>query len=219
MDARLPLYCKNLTVKRRTHCFLSDIIFKIHPGEIVGLIGLNGAGKSTLLKAIVGLIPSVTGDCYLFGEDFKHPSARRFLSYLPEKVSLSPALRGTDFLKIMLPTVPKKRIDSLCQLLDFESQWLGNKVGTYSKGTLQKLGLLSFFAKETPLSIGDEIMSGLDMKTRPSVGAYLKQQRAAGNSFLLSTHSWRDAEELCDRLLWLEDKTIKTNEQMSIFLS
>jgi ABC-2 type transport system ATP-binding protein len=198
--------CDALSVNTKNKILLNNVSFQIRQGQIVGLIGSNGAGKSTLLKAIVGLIPGVKGTCQIFGEDYRKVSAQQQLMFLPEKFHVAPALKGRDFFKIMTKAMPD---ESLCTHLRFEPTWFYNPIKTYSKGMLQKLGLLYLFSNPKPLLIADELMSGLDMQTREAVYFLMHQRRLAGSTIFFSTHITHDLNDVCDQILCVNEGTLR----------
>lgn len=206
-QAKFALECRDLTVRTGIKYLVKDISFHVQEGEALGLIGSNGAGKSTLFKAMLGLIPPTIGHCHFFGQHYHQPSSRQHLIFLPEKFQPAPALTGLDFLNTT--STLNDQLDEVCEILNFSPTWLGSKIKTYSKGMLQKLGLLYFLTAQKKLLIADELMSGLDMQTRTAVGLYLKKKQANGHTLVFSTHLLFDLYEICDRVLWLEEGKIK----------
>jgi ABC-2 type transport system ATP-binding protein len=200
-EASDAIACQAVNVSFQGQPLLSNINLQIKTGEIIGLIGSNGAGKSTLLKTIVGLIPSMMGNCTIFGTDCRHPSSRQHLTFLPEKFYVASLLKGQDFLRIM----NFDDVGDLCQRFDFAPTWLNHPVKRYSKGMLQKLGLLYLFSSTKPLLIADELMSGLDMKTRTAVYSYMQLLRERGSTIFFSTHIAYDLIDFCDQVLTLEN--------------
>jgi len=209
MNSKIPLtitgLCKSFNEKK----VLEDISFSVEPGEIFGLIGLNGAGKTTLIKIILGFLTQDKGSAEIFGMDASQTKARENLSYLPEKFNPSPFLKGKEFLSLSLSYFGKKFDLDIARekavALDLDPEALDHRVGRYSKGMGQKLGLLSALLTDAPLLILDEPMSGLDPKARILLKDNLVDYRKTGKTIFFSSHILADIEEICDRIAILHN--------------
>jgi ABC-2 type transport system ATP-binding protein len=190
---------------------LNNATFTLKEGEIFGLIGLNGAGKTTLIKIVLDLIGADAGEAKLFGLSSKNPEARRHLSYLPEKFQPSRYLKGYEYLGLALSYYGKKadraEARDMAAKLDLNPGVLSAKVGTYSKGMGQKLGLAGAFLVDAPLLILDEPMSGLDPRARIRLKETLLAARAQGKTIFFSSHILSDIDEICDRIGVIHDGT------------
>lgn len=211
------LFLDAVNVRRGNKKLLRNVSFSLAQGEIGVLMGLNGAGKSTLLKTIVGLIPEGSGTLKIQGICSTFPKARKGISYLPEKFSAHPKLTGFDYLSLRSSEFYQGWED-LLKTFNFTKDNLNGRLETYSKGMMQKLGLVVFFALQASLKIGDEIMSGLDFKTRPLVRNFLQDQKRGGTTFLFSTHLWEDCQEGIDTLLFLQEGTLTYKGVPKLFL-
>lgn len=183
---------------------LEDISFHLVAGEIFGLIGLNGAGKTTLIKILLDLINAEKGNATLFDIPATDLSARKNLSYLPEKFQPSRYLKGMEYLDIALSYYGKKLDRNLARdyavRLDLDPNVLSGRVGAYSKGMGQKLGLLGAFLIDSSLLILDEPMSGLDPSARIKLKDVLLDNRKLGKTIFFSSHILSDIDEICDRI-------------------
>lgn len=183
---------------------LNDVSFELHPGEIFGLIGLNGAGKTTLIKIILDLAAANSGSAQIFGEVCTSVKAREKLSYLPEKFTPSRYLKGMEYLSLALSYYGKKldqgRARQLAADLDLDPKALDRKVGSYSKGMGQKLGLIGAFMVDQPFMILDEPMSGLDPRARIALKQVMLTARKEGKTLFFSSHILSDIDEICDRI-------------------
>ena len=178
---------------------LKDINFALNKGEIVGLVGRNGVGKSTLMKILVqnnqptsGNIISSDNVGYLIEEPklFLSKTGLENLKYLSN-------LYGVDY--------NQERFGSLIQELD-STQSINKKVKTYSLGTKQKLALLLTLVTEPDILILDEPTNGLDIESSQIVLAVLKNLALHENvGILISSHKLEDIEEICERVLFLEN--------------
>lgn len=199
-----PLLVQNIHKSYGARKVLSDIGFALQPGEIFGLIGLNGAGKTTLIKILLDLIDAQAGEATIFGHRTTHIDARKQLSYLPEKFQPSRYLKGMEYLDLSLSYYGKKldvqEAKDKAVRLDLDPKVLERRVGSYSKGMGQKLGLLSAFMIDSQLLILDEPMSGLDPSARIKLKNMLLDAKTRGKTIFFSSHILSDIDEICDRI-------------------
>lgn len=192
---------------------ISNVSFDVKPGEIFGLIGLNGVGKTTLIKVILDLHQATEGGVEIFGVDSKDHRARKKLAYLPEKFLPSQLLKGFEFIELAIAPYGQKldleKAREGAVRLELDPAVLTSRVGKYSKGMGQKLGLLSVFLTEAPLLVLDEPMSGLDPRARVELKNYMQQYRDAGHTIFFSSHILSDIDEICDRVGVIHDGGLK----------
>ena len=207
-----PLVIDAISKSYGAHQVLNDISFALNPGEIFGLIGLNGAGKTTLIKILLDLADANSGQARIFGEPCETVKARELVSYLPEKFSPSRYLKGYEHLALALSYYGKKLDEEkACQLavnLDLDPKVLSRKVGGYSKGMGQKLGLIGAFMVDQPFMILDEPMSGLDPRARIKLKDTMLAAKAAGKTLFFSSHILSDIDEICDRIGIIHDSKL-----------
>ncbi len=200
----IPLCVENTYKTYDNRQVLEDIGFALAPGEIFGLIGLNGAGKTTLIKILLDLIDADRGTARIFGIDATNLKARRHLSYLPEKFQPSRYLKGMEYLDLALSYYGKKldvkQARNYAAALDLDPGVLDARVGSYSKGMGQKLGLLGAFLVDAKLLLLDEPMSGLDPSARIKLKEMLMNCRAQGKTIFFSSHILSDLDDICDRI-------------------
>lgn len=191
---------------------LDQVSFDLKPGEIFGLIGLNGAGKTTLIKILLDLAESDGGKAFMFGEPCNTVKARERISYLPEKFTPSRYLKGHEYLSLALSYYGKKldkdAARALAKDLDLNPDVLDRKVGGYSKGMGQKLGLIGAFMVDQPFMILDEPMSGLDPRARIALKDVMKRARGEGKTLFFSSHILSDIDEICDRIGIIHDSKL-----------
>lgn len=204
---------------------LDSISLNVKAGEIFGLIGLNGAGKTSLIKLILDLeamepvkgreerrkngkaAQSRSNDSYIkiFGHDNQKITAKSYCGYLPEKLKISPQLTAMDYIKITAKaygvSYRKERVQELAQRLDIQYEQLSQRLGKYSKGMMQKVGLIALLAVDSKILILDEPMSGLDVFARAKLRDILINCRDEGKTIFLSSHILSDVELLCDNIL------------------
>lgn len=199
-----PLVIKDIEKTYDKKKVLENIDFSLNSGEIFGLIGLNGAGKTTLIKIILDLINAEKGEAQISGISTKDISARKNLSYLPEKFQPSRYLKGMEYLELSLSYYGKsldtKKARKKAVELDLDPDVLERRVGSYSKGMGQKLGLVGAFLIDAELLILDEPMSGLDPSARIKLKNEFLRNKKAGKTLFFSSHILSDIDETCDRI-------------------
>jgi len=199
-----PLLVKNIDKSYNGQKILEDINFSLVTGEIFGLIGLNGVGKTTLIKSMLDLIDTEKGEIEIAGIPAKNIAARKNLSYLPEKFQPSRYLKGIEYLELALSYYGKPLDKELAKqkaaALDLNPDVLDARVGSYSKGMGQKLGLAGAFLVDAALLILDEPMSGLDPRARIMLKSELLANKRAGKTIFFSSHILSDIDEICDRI-------------------
>lgn len=199
-----PLVVDAISKSYGAHQVLDAVSFSLKPGEIFGLIGLNGAGKTTLIKILLDLSTADSGHARIFDEESTSVKARSQLSYLPEKFAPSRYLRGEEHLALALSYYGKKldmeKARALATDLDLNPDVLTRKVGGYSKGMGQKLGLMGAFMVDQPFMILDEPMSGLDPRARIKLKDVMLRAKGEGKTLFFSSHILSDIDEICDRI-------------------
>lgn len=204
-----PLTINGINKSFGSHRVLQDVSFALEEGEIFGLIGLNGAGKTTLIKIILNLLSADAGNAQIFGLDSASVEARAKLCYLPEKFQPSRYLKGKEFLNFALSyydkTLDIDKARAMAKGFDLRPEMLDERVGAYSKGMGQKLGLLSAFMADVPFLMLDEPMSGLDPSARIKLKRMMLDMRANGASIFFSSHILSDIDEICDRIGVIHD--------------
>jgi len=204
-----PLSVQNVHKAYANRNVLEDISFALIPGEIFGLIGLNGAGKTTIIKVVLDLIKAEQGSARIFDVPSTNIEARRQISYLPEKFQPSRYLKGLEYLTLALSYYGKKldvqQAKNLAGGLDLDPKVLDSRVGSYSKGMGQKLGLLGAFMVDASLLVLDEPMSGLDPSARIKLKDMLLDTRSKGKTIFFSSHILSDIDEICDRIGVIHD--------------
>ncbi len=193
---------------------LRALSLEVAEHQYYAIAGINGAGKSTLIRLVLDLIrPAAGGSIRIFGADNRARDCRERLAYLPEKFDIKRNITGRQYLDFIAAVYRLKTTRSgyaeLAERLDFAPDRLDTRVGGYSKGMVQKLGLLSCFMLERPLLILDEPLSGLDPRARYHFKQVMRAEKEAGRTVLYSTHMLADAEELCDQFGILHDGELK----------
>lgn len=193
---------------------LKTLDLEVAAQQYYAIAGVNGAGKSTLIKLILDLIrPMPGGEIKIFDSNNQDRDCRDQLAYLPEKFDVKKNVTGRQYLDFIAAVYKKsissQRISELAERLDFPPDRLHHSVGGYSKGMVQKLGLVSCFMLDRRLLILDEPLSGLDPRARFHFKELMREEKSAERTVLYSTHLLADAEDLCDRFGILHDGEMK----------
>jgi Cu-processing system ATP-binding protein len=173
-------------------------------GECVALVGHNGAGKSTLIKMILGLTRPDAGRIAVLGEDpcGRHTAKLRArLGFLPETVAFPATMTGREVIDFYarLKHQPLARNTALLERVGL-AEAARRRVGAYSKGMRQRLGLAQALLGEPSVLLLDEPTSGLDPASRQSFYALIGELRDGGATVLLSSHALGEIEEHTDRI-------------------
>jgi Cu-processing system ATP-binding protein len=211
----------NLTLSHLTKTFgatraLREVSFDIAPGERIALLGHNGAGKSTLMKIVLGLIPYDSGRVEVLGASPGDRAARRQVAYLPEHVAFHPALTGLEQIRtyLRLRGAPVREAMGLLERVGL-AEAAKRRIGTYSKGMRQRVGLAQALIGRPRLLVLDEPTSGLDPVSRREFYATLDGLAAEGASILLSSHALTEVEARTDRIVILSKGVMVANAALA----
>ena len=178
--------------------------FDLQQGETVALVGHNGAGKTTLIKLMLGLIRPTSGSIEVLGDDpaAGQFAARRQLGFLPENVAFNPGLTGRETLAFYA-RLKRQPAFAVGPLLDRVGLTVAanRRVGTYSKGMRQRLGLAQALLGEPRVLLLDEPTTGLDPALRQSFYDTVEELRGRGATVLLSSHALTELEERAGRVI------------------
>lgn len=200
---------QTLTIARLTKRFqsveaLKAVSLTLEAGRRAALLGHNGAGKSTMMKIILGLIPFDSGEVSVCGAAPGAAAARAQLAYLPENVAFHPALTGEEQLRHYLALrgeSPRQAMELLARVGLVHAA--RRRIGTYSKGMRQRVGLAQTLIGRPRLLVLDEPTSGLDPVSRQDFYDLLDGLSAEGTAILLSSHVLTEVEARTDRILIL----------------
>ena len=212
----------NLTKCYGSVVAVSGLSLDIQMGEVVGLLGANGAGKSTTLYMLAGLAPPTSGTVSLFGKDI----CRNFLQIAPRMGVLTERPSFFDYLTarrnlMVLADLAGKEI-TVDRALDRVGllQAAGRRVGTFSLGMRQRLGLAQALLTEPELLLLDEPTSGLDPESTQDILALLRRLSNEANvTIVFSSHMLHEVENLADRVAILNKGRLLTIEPTEKLLS
>ncbi len=189
---------------------VKDLSLHIEPGEVYGLLGPNGSGKSTTLKIILGLVSPTRGRTEIFGRDSRLVESREAVGFLPENPYFYKYLSGAETLVFfgrlcgMTGTTLKNRVNELLDLVGLNKA-RDRRLGTYSKGMLQRIGLAQALIHDPRLVVLDEPTAGVDPAGSREIRDLIMDLKRRGITVLLSSHLLAQAQEICDRIGILAD--------------
>jgi len=188
---------------------VADLSFSLDPGEILGLIGPNGAGKSSTIKIILDFMKPDSGEVKIFGQQMDE-ACKNQIGYLPEEKGLYKKLTAIDLilyfasLKGMDKSSAKEKAEVLLRRTGmFESR--KKKIKEMSKGMGQVIQFIVTIIHDPKLIIMDEPFSGLDPVNTELMKNIVSDLRNDGKAIILSTHQMNQVEEICDRVLMVND--------------
>jgi ABC-2 type transport system ATP-binding protein len=191
--------------RRQSVVAVSNLNLRIQPGEVYGLLGPNGSGKSTTLKIILGLVSPTRGCTQIFGEDSRRVQSRQAVGFLPENPYFQKFLTGEETLRFagrlcgLGGAQLNKRIDELLELVGLNKA-RKRRLGTYSKGMLQRIGLAQALINHPRLVVLDEPTAGVDPAGSREIRDLIVDLKRRGITVLLSSHLLAQAQEICDRV-------------------
>ncbi len=191
--------------QRRSVVAVRDLNLEVAAGQIYGLLGPNGSGKSTTLKIILGLVPPTSGQARIFGRDSDNVASRESVGFLPESPYFYKFLTGEETLRFygklcgLRGTRLRQRVDQMLELVRLTSA-RDRRLGGYSKGMLQRIGLAQALIQEPALLVLDEPTAGVDPAGAKEIRDLILELKERGITVLLSSHLLSQVQEICDRV-------------------
>ena len=198
--------------KKATHA-LRGIDLEVERGKIFGLLGPNGAGKTTLVKILLGLVHKSAGTAALLDEPAGTAHVRRRIGYLPEAHRLPGYLTGRQMLRLSGMQVGKSRswVDRAAgPLLERLSMGAAadRKIRDYSKGMMQRIGLIQALLYEPEVVFLDEPTDGVDPVGRKAIRTLVSELAERGTTFFINSHLLMEVEMICHDIVILEGGAI-----------
>ena len=198
---------------------MDDISLRVPRGTIFGLLGPNGAGKTTFVKLLLSAVQPTAGSAMLFGLDAHQPEARRPIGYLPENHRFPTYFTGEGMLDFYaalsgLETPQRKKlIPELLELVGL-GQWGSVRLGKYSKGMLQRLGLAQALIHSPSLLILDEPTDGVDPVGRRQIREILTRFEERGVTIFINSHLLVEVEAFCREVAILHKGKVALSGKM-----
>ena len=201
------VWCSDLRKRYGRRTAVHDVSLEVGRGEVVGLLGPNGAGKTTVIKMLLGLARPDAGEVMLLGRPAADPVARARVGYLPELFRYQPWLSATEVLALHVRLagidVPAREQRDCLTLVGLAER-AGDRVGGFSKGMQQRLGLAVALVARPEFVVLDEPTSALDPLGRVDVRDIVLALKARGVAVLLNSHLIGEVERVCDRVVILD---------------
>jgi ABC-2 type transport system ATP-binding protein len=193
-----------LTKKFGGRTVVSDITFRCEPGTVTGFLGPNGAGKSTTMRMLVGLSEPDGGDARILGGRYRDlPNPGRRVGILLDASAQHAGRRGEEALAVSAQTmgVPAQRVAEVLELVGLDELAARRRVGEYSLGMRQRLGLAHALLGDPEVLILDEPANGLDPEGMRWMRGLLRGFADRGGTVLLSSHLLVEVEAVADRMM------------------
>lgn len=213
------LEVKGLTKLYKNGRGASDINLELEKGDVVGLLGPNGSGKTTIMKAIVGLVHANAGSVRIFGCDIStdFECAMERAGCLIEAPAIYENMTAAKNLKLAAryyPNIDEKRITDVLRIVRLD-KYKKDKVGRFSLGMKQRLGLALALLSEPELLILDEPANGLDIEGIVEIREIiLRQAEEKGITFLISSHIAVEIEKTCNKVVVLHEGEMLSLDSM-----
>lgn len=185
---------------------VSNLDLTINPGDVYCLLGANGAGKTTTINLFLNFIQPSSGSAKISGLDVtQHPiETKKKLTYIPENLSLYPSLSGVENVQFFcgLSGIKLSDGESVAYLIEagLEEDAAHKRVGGYSKGMRQKVGIALAIARKSEVLLLDEPTSGLDPSASNDFAGLLGDMKSRGAAILMTTHDLFRAKETGTRI-------------------
>jgi ABC-2 type transport system ATP-binding protein len=205
------VHIENLTkifpvpLRRQRVTAVRNVGFEVRPGEVYGLLGPNGSGKSTTLKILLGLVTPNQGRAMIFGRDSRDYHSRVDVGFLPENPYFYKFLTAAETLRFygkvcgMGGSLLEKRIDELIHLVGLDDA-RDRRIGGFSKGMLQRIGLAQALIQDPRLVVLDEPTAGVDPAGSHQIRDLILDLKKRGKTVLLTSHLLEQVQEICDRV-------------------
>ncbi|HYD50750.1 MAG TPA: ABC transporter ATP-binding protein [Terriglobales bacterium] len=206
---RIEQMTKSYSTWRRSFVAVRELDLTVPTGSVVAFIGPNGAGKTTTIYSLLGLLSPDRGRVTIFGDAAGSVAARQHIGFLPEIFYTYPYRTARQAMQLygQLSGLSREMIDARLPAVLARvglSEAVDRKVGTFSKGMVQRLGLAQAIVHQPRLLILDEPTTGLDPEGRRTVVDLILQEKARGATIFLSSHILSDVERTCDRVIMIQ---------------
>ena len=195
----------SVPMRRQKIVAVKDLSLEVQQGEVYGLLGPNGSGKSTTLKVLMGLVTPTHGDSRIFGESSRDYHSHRVVGFLPENPYFYKFLTAEETLRFYgkICSLRGRQLDSrigeLLSLVGLEEA-RHRRLGGYSKGMLQRIGLAQALVQDPRLLVLDEPTAGVDPAGSRQIRDLILELKERGKSVLLTSHLLEQVQEVCDRV-------------------
>ena len=199
------IYVKKRLLKDKKFLAVDNLSFEVSEGEIFGFLGPNGSGKTTTIKILIGLLYPTQGNCFIFGEKIPSIAASEKIGYLPEIPYLYKYLTSEEILSLygsisgITENVLKNRIGEVLEIVKLKTE-KDTRLGEFSKGMLQRVGVAQALIHKPELLILDEPFTGLDPIGLKDMRDVILKLKSEGKTVFFSSHIISEAEKICSRV-------------------
>jgi len=210
--------------KRQRLVAVRDLSLEVQAGQVYGLLGPNGSGKSTTMKIVLGLVEPTAGQTEIFGHDSSLVASREKVGFLPENPYFYKFLTGEETLRFygricgMGGSELVDKVDELLKLVDLENA-RDRRIGGYSKGMLQRIGLAQALIQSPRLLVLDEPTAGVDPAGSRQIRDLILDFKSRGITVLLCSHLLGQVQEICDRIGILHQGVLVREGQLDDLIS
>jgi ABC-2 type transport system ATP-binding protein len=216
---------ENLTRKFGNLTAVDNVTLHVEKGEVFGFLGPNGAGKTTTVRMLCCLIGKTSGQARIGDFSVEKESdclqIRKIVGFLPENVGLYDSLsayKNLDFYGKLYEVPNQKRAENIERLLSLLGIWdrREDAVGTFSKGTKQKIAIARALIHEPQVLFLDEPTANLDPEASKTVRDFILDLKKEKTTIFLNTHNLDEAERLCDRIAILKTKLVAVDSPKNL---
>ena len=206
-----------LTVYYGRHRGILDVDLIVEQGEVFGFLGPNGAGKTTTQRVLLDVIRPTSGRASIFGMDCREQGVelRKRVGYLPGELALYANMKAKRFFKMYEylrgPNGAQGYWGELAQRLDLD---ISRKIGNFSRGNKQKVGVVAAFMNRPDLLILDEPTGGLDPLVQQTVMEMVREVKADGRTVFFSSHILPEVQAVCDRVGIIREGQLVTTQRV-----
>ena len=218
-------FIKNTGKKEKEFFAVNNLSFNVDDGQIFGILGQNGAGKTTLLRIISGIMEPTKGNILIDGLSYKKDSEKikNQIAFLSGNTKLYENITPKELLSIfgniygIKREVLDKRIEEVIKLLNME-EFQDNKISNLSTGQVQRTNIARCFIHDPKYYIFDEATTGLDVMSSQIIIDFIKAERDRGKTIIYSTHYMEEAENICDKVLFINHGRMILEETPKVVL-
>jgi ABC-2 type transport system ATP-binding protein len=208
---------RGLTVYYGRQRGILDVDLNVEKGEVFGFLGPNGAGKTTTQRVLLDVIRPTSGQAHIFGLDCREQGVelRQRVGYLPGELALYKNMKASQFFKMYEylrgPNGAKGYWRELAERLDLD---ISRKIGNFSRGNKQKVGIVAAFMNRPDLLILDEPTGGLDPLVQQTVLEMVREAKADGRTIFFSSHILPEVQAVCDRVGIIRNGQLVTTQRV-----
>lgn len=212
------LKVKNLTKRFKSFTAVDNISFSVGHGEILGLLGPNGAGKTTTIQMLLGVLTPTSGDIMYFGKNFQNHREEILnkvnfsttYTNLPWNLTVRENLTYTSYLYEIADR--KKRLEEIIELFRLQ-EIINQPISELSAGQLTRVNIAKAFINEPEILLLDEPTASLDPEIASFIRSFIISQSSEKKlSVIFTSHNMTEVEEVCDRILFINNGTIVAND-------